>query len=341
MKGFLKKLSLVMFVLSWVLVGKIAKAEATHGSGSQVRVKTLELFDEVRKRPMKLTVWYLPHPNCEAARMCLAEKVQLQQAALISHGTMGSAQDYNWIGYALASQGIVVVGINHYGESYLYGQEHIDHQAALRFWERPADVSFTLDVLEQNKIESSSIFNKKIDWQNVTGIGHSSGGATMIASIGGELNLAQASRYCGSDIAKQDKSCGYLRYLPKTFSLPQEATKSFKDNRIRRVIALDPALGHVMTRESLNNIAAPVMIIGSKLNDFLVFETHSGFYANNIPTAQLITLDKGEGHFIYLDTCHHEHKAMGISLCNDRQGINRELVHQQAYPALFSFIFSQ
>lgn len=344
MKELNKKVSLVLFVLMWVFVGKVAQAKAPQVTDKEVKVDTLELYDTARARPVKVTLWYPAGSKCEDAKICLANNTQLHQAAVMSHGAMGSAQDYNWIGFALASQGIVVVGINHYGESYLYGQEHVDHSAALRFWERPQDVSFVLDKLNKNSLDNeqrTGIFNKGINWKNVMGIGHSSGGATMIAAIGGKVDLTKAQSYCALESSKTDKSCAYLRHLPRSFSVPNIKDMDFKDARISKVIALDPALGHIMTDASLHNIDVPVFIIGSKQNDFLLFDRHAGHYANAIPSAQLMTLNNGEGHFVYLDSCEHEYQTMGVSLCEDRIQVNRNLVHQNAYPHMFKFIYSK
>ncbi len=45
---------------------------------------------------------------------------------------MGAAKrGYRWIGELLAAQGIVTVGLNHYGESWIYGPEHIRHSTVL------------------------------------------------------------------------------------------------------------------------------------------------------------------------------------------------------------------
>ncbi|MFW8591449.1 alpha/beta hydrolase family protein [Glaciecola sp. 2405UD65-10] len=343
MRELRQKLTLVLFIMLWVAVGKFAQANPTQIAQHKVEVETLDVFDNARNRPVKITLWYPAESECDNARICLANSTQLNHAVILSHGAMGSAKDYNWIGYALASQGIVVAGVNHYGESYLYGQEHVDYSAALRFWQRPRDVSFVLDILSKNVIENqqnAQIFNKNINWSNVIGIGHSSGGATMIAAIGGKVDLTQSLEYCAKEISTGDKSCQYMRHLTKSFNYENTSNTDFLDPRIARVIALDPALGHVMTTESLQNIKVPTLIIGSTENDFLPFDSHAGVYAQTIPNTQLLSLDKGEGHFVYLDSCDHKFKAMGVSLCEDKLSINRDLVHQNIYPSLFQFVYS-
>jgi len=343
MNRLIKKLSIVIFVLAWVLIGNVAGAtEARQQHESNVQVKHIDMYDEKRQRPVKITVWFPATNDCTDATLCLAENTKLDQGAVFSHGAMGAARGYNWIGYALASQGIVTVGLNHYGESWVYGQETIDMSAVLRFWERPRDVTFVLNQLNQNYIKSDAnipIFNKDIDWDNVTAIGHSSGGATVAALAGSKLELIKAKKYCTTPASEGDKSCGYMKHQLAAAKEGYNPVESFQDKRIKRMIAMDPALGHVTNENSLKSIEIPVLVIGSKQNDFLTYDTHAGYYAKNIPQAKNVVLNNGEGHFVYLDKCNHSYKAIGVPLCTDRKGVDRDEVHERIYPHLFGFIY--
>lgn len=343
MKRLIKKLPTLVFVLAWVLSGKVASAnKISPQHENNVQVKHIDMYDEKRQRPVKITVWFPATNECAEAILCLAENTKLDQGAVFSHGAMGAAIGYNWIGYALAAQGIVTVGLNHYGESWLYGQETIDMSAVLRFWERPRDVTFVLDQLSQNHIKSDAkrpIFNRDIDWANVTAIGHSSGGATVAALAGSQLELIKAKKYCTTPASKGDKSCGYMKHSLAAEKEGYNADESFQDKRIKRMILMDPALGHVTKEKSLKSIEIPVLVIGSKQNDFLTYDTHAGYYAKNIPHAQNIVLNNGEGHFVYLDKCDHSYTAIGVSICTDRAGIDRSEIHERIYPHLFGFIY--
>jgi alpha-beta hydrolase superfamily lysophospholipase len=50
-------------------------------------------------------------------RLCLADAAVTGKVLLFSHGAMGSADNYSWLGDGLAAAGFIVVGGNHYGES--------------------------------------------------------------------------------------------------------------------------------------------------------------------------------------------------------------------------------
>lgn len=226
------------------------------------------------------------------------------------------------------------MGINHFGESWVYGVENVDPASVLRFWQRPLDITFAIDQLSK----SDEMFNKPLNWQNILAVGHSSGAATALALIGMETQYDTAKRYCKTSSSASDKSCAYLKLLsPEDFpEKPKQA--SFKDSRIKQVVALDPALGHIANSASLNRLSIPVLIVASKQNDFLNYEAHAGYYARHIPEVTLEVLNNGEGHFVYLDECRHQYKAVGVSLCQDKDGIDRQTVHQYLAPQIFEFI---
>lgn len=103
MKALFKKLSIVIYVLAWILVGKIAQASPIiTEQSSKVTAQEMELYDKKRNRPVKVMVWYQPGDDCNNAKICLADTINTQQVAILSHGAMGSALNYNWIGQSLA-----------------------------------------------------------------------------------------------------------------------------------------------------------------------------------------------------------------------------------------------
>lgn len=314
-----------------------------------VSVKNIELYDTVRQRPVMLTVWYPSGTACSEAEICLSDKTRTDQAAIISHGAMGAAKNYNWLGYAFASQDMVVVGVNHFGESWAYGKNNVDPSSVLKFGQRPLDVSFTLNQLSKNintvqgDQANKKIFNLSINWNNTSGLGHSSGGATILALVGAQYDFSQAKNYCDTKTGSNDKSCHYLKTLtPESAPTAAEvgSNTSFTDARIKRAVVLDPALGHVSTRRSLQKIATPTLLIASKDNDFLPYSQHASYYSLYINEVKTKLLEQGEGHFVYLDQCNHKHQAMGVSLCTDRVGVDRKASQRQLYPTIFKFIYS-
>jgi predicted dienelactone hydrolase len=289
--------------------------------------------DESRDRPVLIDLWY---PAAQGAleadhdyglgRGRVAEGAPALASAcpaiVLSHGAFGAANNYSWIAEHLARQGFVVAGVSHFRESYAYGPETIDPASATRPWLRTSDCSFALDHLERHEE-----FGRRVDRGRIGALGHSSGGATVIALGGAVYDPDAMEGYCASDAARLDRGCDYARSAPPLSSAGDEARRSYRDGRIRAIVALDPALGPGYSAESLAAVAVPVHVAGAVDNDFLPFASHAGHYAAAIPGASLTALTGGEGHFIYLDACNLDREANGVPLCRDRPGVDRAEVH--------------
>ena len=304
-------------------------------ANANLKVTEVDLFDDSRKRPVKVTIWYPEGQDCAEGVICLADNVQKNRTVVLSHGAMGAANSLNWIGYAMASQGIIAIGLNHYEESWVYGPQTVKPSAAMKLWERPLDVSFALDHFERK-----SPFNIKLTYNDVTAIGFSSGGSTVIALAGAKYDYLGSLGYCDK-MADKDLGCKYApSQNDKLPELPPIASSSFKDARITKAIALDPAAGPITDKTSLEKIDIPVLIFGLKNYDFLPIDQHAGMYAKNIESAKLIELQGNEGHFVFMDECDLKMVVHGIPLCSDREGVNRKEVHDRLYPHIFSFLYA-
>lgn len=320
--------------------------------GFKVKMQQLDLFDATRQRPVKITLWYPEGEACKA-QICVAGNTVLNQALLLSHGAMGAALNYQWLGKSMAARGWVTVGVNHYGESWVYGAGHVKPAAVLEFWQRPLDLRFVLDQLESNQVNGKALLNQPINWQSTVAIGHSSGGATAAALAGAGFDFAKVTSYCKTNAAKADRSCAYLPKAGPTQPTNQQtnqqtrgqlptlpAQQHWYDARVKKLILLDPALGHLANAQSLQQIKLPVLVAGSVQNDFLPFTRHAGFYASQIPQAQQVTFHQGEGHFVYLDSCTLPHRALGVPICQDKAGVSRDEVQQQLTAKVLAFLSS-
>jgi len=245
-------------------------------------------------------------------------------AIVLSHGAFGTAGSYAWIAEHLARVGSAVCGVSHFGESPAFGLETIDPLAVIGLGARALDCSFALDRLLDGSM------GVRVDGSRVGALGHSSGGATVIALAGGVFDANAMARYCGSDGARGDHGCDYARGPASTIELPDPS--SFLDPRVRAVVAMDPALGPGFQEDSLATIAIPVHVVGAMDNDFLPVEAHASRYARLIPGCSFTQLTDGEGHFVYLNACDSDLEANGVPLCRDRDGVDRAAVHRRLAP---------
>ena len=251
---------------------------------------------------------------------------------VMSHGAFGAARDYGWIAECLARRGFVVAGVSHFGESWIYGPDTIEPAAVTRLWMRPPDCSFALDrILEHDD------FKGRVDGARIGALGHSSGGATAIALGGATFDAAALAAYCQSDAAAGDLGCEYRESNGAAVAAPAQASASYRDARLRAIVALDPAAGPGYSAASLAAVRVPVFVVGSEQNDFLPFANHAGHYAANLPQATLLKLNAGEGHFVYLNCGTSDLAANGVPLFIDRPDVDREAVHARLAPAIADF----
>lgn len=289
---------------------------------------------------VKIRVWY-PEGQCAGEAnpeiLCLSETAITNKVIVFSHGAMGSALEYSWLGEGLAAQGYIVVGINHFGESWIYGKETVNPRTTGFIWQRAQDISALLNHLGQH-----NLFQKSVDWQHVVLIGHSAGGQTAAMLAGARFELAAITRYCESAQAKEDLSCEYAK---QSAQAPAEFHKAFgslqQDLRITGIVLLDPALGPTLLPESLQQVQIPALVVGAQHNDFIPWGNHGARYAAALPNSQVHLLTGQEGHFVFLSPCTHDVRVMGVALCQDRSGVDRVAVHAQLLQKILSFIQEQ
>jgi predicted dienelactone hydrolase len=248
---------------------------------------------------------------------------------LLSHGAMGAASNYSWIAETLARKRYVVLGVSHFGESPVFGAQSVNPASVSRFHDRTHDVNVALEwLLTKSRLASF------VDVSRLGAIGHSSGGATALMLAGATFSFSRMSEYCASGAAKVDKGCWYGAPSAETAErqLPEAASR-----RIRAVVALDPAVGPGFGEDSLRNLKSALLVVGSAENDFLPYDAHAGRIANAKRDAEVRRLDRGEGHFVYIDACSAKFDVMGVPLCSDRAGVDREAVHARLGVAVEEF----
>lgn len=188
---------------------------------------------------------------------------------VISHGLGSSPEAFSYLGKHLASHGFVAVLPQHIGsdESRRTGALtglFSSVVTPVEFVDRPYDVSFMLDQLEQ-LAQSDPTLAGRMNLQQVGVIGHSFGGYTALALAGAELNTQDFLRQqCDQSQGRLDISrvlqCTAERLPPYTYAL--------RDARIKATIAISPLTSLVFGPESMGNIQVPTMIVSGS-NDFI------------------------------------------------------------------------
>lgn len=305
----------------------------TYSAGYQ----TTRIMD-ANSRPIALDIWFPESDAPEVTHNYGISKGSVAAGAaivgdhlpivLLSHGAMGAASNYSWIAEALARRGYLVLGVSHFGESPAFGPSTVNPSNVSHFGDRTRDFKVALAYLI-----SQPAYASHVDATRIGLLGHSSGGTTVMMLAGGVFMPADIAAYCRTNAAKGDKSCLY----PTAGAMDPKQTPEALDMHVDAVVALDPALGAGFGKEALAGVAGPVLVIGSRQNDFLHFDAHAGRFMALLPSAERVTLQGGEGHFVYVDVCEVTIQALGVPLCKDREGVDRAAVHERLSNTIVAF----
>ena len=368
--NYLRSLLVIVLVCHCAGSEAIAKRDDTPSAQPPVKVgmMTRNFTDEKRKnwqgtapRPLRTAIWYPAMATATGdeiifggaaekqvfAPVTVAPDADISRAArkyplvLLSHGTGGSAVQMMWLGYYLASRGYIVAAVNHHGNT--AAEQQRTAQGFLLFWERAKDLRAVLD-----KLLADPVFGAHIDRSRIGAAGFSLGGYTVISVAGGVFSPQEFEAFCHSP--QRDFTCEpqpefpeaprLFAELKKTDPVVQKSLRhagdSYRDERIKRVFAIAPALGGGFTEAGLNKIVIPVRIVIGRADKVTPLVTNAQRYSNLIKGARLTVLPGEIGHYTFLAECTPHGKAV-LDICRDAESIDRAAVHREVGQLAYEF----
>jgi predicted dienelactone hydrolase len=339
---------------------------------ARVGFDTREFVDEGRSnwqnsghRPLSTVIWYpagtdapmtVPEVGDPAWRPYFVQRPfavgaplstqgQRYPLVLLSHGSMSVNLSLQWLGAYLAEHGYIAVAVNHHGNTGAEGPPL--SQGFMTPWERAADLSAVLD-----RMLADPKFGSRIDPARVFAAGHSAGGATVIMIAGGQFSGDEIAKFCASPAA--DASCepraliekaiadfAQLRaHDPAVQASVARASRSYRDERIRAVAAMAPAVGPAFTEGTLHAIVIPVLVATAKDDTVTPPLTNALRYARLIPDARLLTVPGNANHFTFGSECTDEGRQ-ALDVCRDGAGTDRVEVHETVAQRVLEFFDRQ
>lgn len=243
---------------------------------------------------------------------------------IISHGAGGNAGQFGWIASELAQAGFVVLLPNHPGTT----TGNASAQAAVRVWERPADITAILDEVSDNG-DAYPYF----DIDSVAMLGFSAGGYTAMALSGARVDPDQLQSFCDStDHGMSD--CAFLAHFGINLHAMDlsPASQDLRDPRISNAVIIDPGIVTTLTADSLAAISIPMMVVNLGDEEKVPAGVYARPAADLIPSATYTVLPDAT-HFSFLAECKDagprilQSEGELDALCDDAGGQSRAEIH--------------
>jgi predicted dienelactone hydrolase len=269
------------------------------------RKDTFELRDTERRRtfPVDLYLPILYNPTPEPPTF---------PVVVISHGLGSDRQSFAYFAQHLASYGFAVAVPEHPGSNAQQLQALISGRANEvtapdEFIDRPLDIKFLLDTLQQYTAENPELFGR-LNLQEVGVIGQSFGGYTALALAGAGINFQQLRTDCPpSDTFNLSLllQCRAIELAPTAIDL--------RDPRVKAIIAINPIGSSILGETDFQAIDIPTMIITSSADTVApaLPEQIRPFTWLNTPDKYLLLLEGGT-HFSTIAASDPESEAVPI-----------------------------
>ena len=254
---------------------------------------------------------------------------------LISHGAGGNAGQFGWIASDLARAGYVVVLPNHPGTT----SRNASAEAAVRVWERPADISAVIAEIVKNPQEY--LF---IDTDRIATLGFSAGGYTAMALAGARVDPVALQSFC--DTGDQGMSdCAFLRRGGVDLHAMDlsPAGQDLRDPHIKAAVTIDPGIVSTLTQQSLSAIDIPMLVINLGEEKHVPSGVYARAAAEMIPTARYEIVPDAI-HFSFLAQCTSKGADILIRegepdpLCDDAGGRARQAIHDDLSARILKFL---
>jgi predicted dienelactone hydrolase len=259
----------------------------------------------------------------------LAPVLEKLPLIVLSHGFGATATNMAWLGRALAAHGYIAAAVNHPGNNAIDGSTVA---GATLWWLRARDLSVVIDSMLKDPT-----FGPHIDPRRIGAAGHSAGGYTVIELAGSITSRAHFRAACASP--KADRQCapppefpnlaaqvGAMAESDPAYRTASEEVRSYRDPRVRGVLAMAPGLADAFLPDSLARIDIPVAIVAGAADGVVPMKRNAEFFAAKIPHVQLTILPAPTGHMVFTGRCLEAGRTALPRVCNDPPGVDRAAV---------------
>lgn len=272
-------------------------------------------------KPLVIGIWYpsqaIANPVAMGpTTMSVAMNAPVNGSAMpmivISHGTGGSNLGHFDTAIALADAGFVVVAMNHTGDNYA------DQSRSVDIMDRPRQVSRVIDHMLATW-EGHAAINP----QRVGMFGHSAGGFTTLAIIGGVPDHTKIGPMCRE--YPGDFACQLVARSASPVAAP--ATLAVADARIKSAVIAAPALGFTFSPDGLKNVKVPVQLWRAENDVVVPHPRYAEAVRLALPEAPDYHVVANAGHYDFLAPCSMALASIAPAICTSSAGFDRAAFH--------------
>ena len=290
-----------------------------------VEQQTLTLQDRQRNRRIPVDIyWSRSHTPAPLV--------------VISHGFGANRQFFSYLARHLADHGITVAAIEHPGSNSV-AINNASNQVNLaqllpasEFIDRPKDVSFLLNELEKINSQSGQL-QGKLNTEQVNVIGHSLGGYTALALVGGEVDLKQLREFCQTSLSFGQSPGDWLQCAAASL---KENKPQLQDQRVKSAIALNPLVGKLFGTNGLAQVTKPVLILAGTEDALTPALTHQIRPFNQLRGSKYLLTAIGATHLSITDPAYPVSAAAAI--VREKRGPETESLRQLIRGVTLAFI---
>jgi len=247
---------------------------------------------------------------------------------VMSHGSGSFRQDLAWLAEDLVRQGFIVAASTHPLNN--YGDDH--PQRKLQLWERPQDVSAML-----SQILAHPGWRTRVDGERVGAAGFSLGGYTVLQLAGARYDVTRARAHCVTH--PDDPVCASTKGVDRSKIDYRPSGLSYRDVRIKAVMAFAPAGAPATDPASLSDVTAPIRVFSARADSTLLHPYYGGTWETLLPGK--VTVLDGPDHASFVTRCLPGAWLLPIAACSDPAGVDRKRLHQQLSEAAVAFFTEQ
>ncbi len=273
--------------------------------------------------PVKVDIWYPTKAHAGEHDIGLFTQVVAPDAPadgkgraliVISHGNGGSAEEHYDTALALARAGFVVASVQHAGDNYQ------DQSHATDMTLRPRAMHAMIDYML-----TAWPGRAAIDPARIGAFGFSSGGFTVLVTVGGVPDLMKVPVFCQTHAA--DYGCRLVQAHPRDpVAIPADAW--IADPRVKAAVVVAPAIGYTFAPDGLRDVRVPIQLWRAAGDRILPSPDFAEAVLHALPRKPEYHVVAGADHFDFLAPCSDALARVAPEICRESGGFDRVAFHR-------------